>query len=66
MYKTKLNSESDFDSFLDQSRPYYYVYAVNEREPKSYPTVIAYVEIENSNLIRNDLYYMFIYKEDFE
>ena len=65
MYKVKLNNKSDFDSFLDQSRPYYYIYAVDECEPKSYPTVMMYFEVENSNLIKNDLYYIFIYKEDF-
>lgn len=66
MYKTKLNNKSDFDSFLGQARPWYCLLAIDELEPKSYPVVMAHFTVENNEYFKNDLYYTFIYKEDFE
>lgn len=65
MYKAKLNSKEEWNIFSEQSKPHYYLNGLDENEPKKYPCVVAYFEKEDWNFIKPDLYYLFIYKEDF-
>lgn len=64
MNKIKLNNYQDFESFLMQAKPYYYMDWFDDETPKSYPCILVYDIADNHDSYKRDLYYTFIYKED--
>ena len=62
--KTLLNNKEDFD-FWRVYNLYNYI-SYEEDEPKNYPCIVTFRIVDNDNSIYEDLYYEFVYLEDFE
>lgn len=63
--KTLLNNKEDFD-FWRKNNDSYNCISYEEDEPKYYPCVVTFRILSTGYSIYDDLYYEFIYLQDFE
>ena len=62
--KVLLNNKEDFDNWRECDSYNYISYS--EDEPKNYPCIVTFRVIDAGYSIYDDLYYEFVYLEDFE
>lgn len=63
MHKIKLETKYNFEDFLNQVSPHYYL-NWDDKEPKSYPCILVYNIVDNPESYKEDLYYTFVHQEE--
>lgn len=62
--KVLLNNKEDFDSWRTNNDSFDCI-SYEEDEPKYYPCIVAFRYVDSDNLYYDDLYYEFVYLQDF-
>lgn len=63
--KVLINNKEDFDNWRVDNESFDCI-SYAEDEPKNYPCIITFRVIDAGYSIHDDLYYEFVYLEDFE
>lgn len=63
--KVLINNREDFDSWCANNDTFNLI-SYEEDEPKNYPCIVAFRWVDADDSIYDDLYYEFVYLEDFE
>ena len=65
--KRLLKNSTDYRYWVDEYNPdMYYPNSWAEDEPISYPCIVIYNELENSDTYKNTINYEFVYINDFK